>query len=337
MSEKEEKEEKYDIILIGTEVENVDFSGSRTFHLKNIINKYLPNIKTGVYDILKKDEDRIKLNANNFIFLPWVESIDLNWSDFFMNIEGLGKKVLYTDDFYWYQSHKEKLLADGFNLENLFDIIAFSSRENSGWWNSRTYRYWGPAIYNDFYKTLDFEKILKDKNKDEKIIFVDSPWDLETSQEPYNAIRVLDECIPKLKTKYPNVKIISQDCDKKWVDENLSKRLDFNEMVKYYIKSDIYIISHKETSGLGQFDNKLCGTKIVTTKEFSNHSSLLPGEYTHELWSFDKGNKSFIDAVERCLEDYDRDEIKQLSLQAFNDKKFIDNMVKDLWEIEYKD
>jgi len=331
-----EVEEKYDIILIGTEIEHVNYLGSRTFHLKNILQKYLPEIKIGLYDVLAEDDDRIKLKANNYIFLPWIESIDLNWSNFFITMEGLGKKILYTDDFYWYQEQKERLLSDGFNLENLFDTVALSSREHSGWWNSRTYRYWGAGIYNEFYEKIDIKKILEEKDKDKKILFIDSPWSLEMSQEPYNAMRVFDECIPKLKDKYSNLKIVSQNCDKKWVDENLPERLDFNEMLKHYQAADVYVVSHKETAGLGQFDSRLCGVKNVTTKEFSNHSSLLAGEYTHELWSLEEGNQSFIDAVSKCLEDYDHEEIKQLSLQAFNDEIFFKNMVKDLWEVEYK-
>jgi len=106
---------------------------------------------------------------------------------------------------------------------------------------------------------------------------------------------------------------------------------------KYFIKSDAYIVSHREASGLAQFDSKMCGTKIVTTKEFSSHSALLSGEHTHELWSFEEGNQSFIDAVEKCLERYDKKEVQQISLQAYNDELFVKNMVNDLWEVEYKE
>ena len=242
-----------------------------------------------------------------------------------INLEGIGKKILYTDLYYFYNDKQTKLLQLGFNLENLFHIIAFASREYTGWWNDRAYRYWGPCFFNDKFKNMVPEKT------EEKYIFIDTIWDFDISLEPYNAKRIINECIPKIKENHPEIKIISQNNSENWVDINLEKSLPLDEMIKTYNKCVAYVVTHNECSGLAQFESLLCGTKIVSTRTFSNHAALLSGNYTHELWEFEKGNEDFIRAIESCIKDYDKNEVKELSLKAYNDKLFFDQMKNDLF------
>lgn len=319
----------YDVVLVGTKKKTIDYVGSRTYYLENIFKKYRPDLEIGVYEIDETDDSkRINIeNCKNIIFLPWSETINLGWCDFLLSSGG--RKILYTENYYWYQQQKDKILEQGFNLENLFNIIAFSSREFSGWWNSRQYKFWGAGFFNELFENLSVHK----KKENEKIIFIDNIWTLDSCREPYNALRILNECIPKIKKNHPEVRIIVQNFEAPWVDENLEKDLDLSQMIDYYSKSDVFIVSHIENCGLPQFEAQLCGTKIVTTKEFSNNTALLAGIYNRELWEFENGEELFIKAVEKCLEDYDHKEVKTLALQAFNDKKFLNNVLKDLWGV----
>ena len=107
-------------------------------------------------------------------------------------------------------------------------------------------------------------------------------------------------------------------------------------MIDIYSKSKVFIVSHIENLGLPQIEAQLCGTKVVTTSLFSNNTSLLPGIFTRELWDFENGEESFIQAVENCLNDYDKKEVKNLALQAFNSNIFFKNMNKNLWSIDLK-
>ena len=145
------------------------------------------------------------------------------------------------------------------------------------------------------------------------------------------AKRIINECIPKIKENHPEIKIISQNNSENWVDINLEKSLPLDEMIKTYNKCVAYVVTHNECSGLAQFESLLCGTKIVSTRTFSNHAALLSGNYTHELWEFEKGNEDFIRAIESCIKDYDKNEVKELSLKAYNDKLFFDQMKNDLF------
>jgi len=324
--------QKFDVVLIGTEKNRYDYLGSRTFHVKSVLQKNFPDLKIGVYDVYAPDGERLVPHdcAKNILFLPWCETLDPGWCDFMMNVSGLCRKILYTDNFYWFQTQKNRLLHDGFNPENIFDYIFFSSREHSGWWNEREYCYLGTCIYNDLFKDIDFES----KKRKEKTLFVDTPWTLDMAQEPFNAIRVLDECIPQIKIKYPELIVVSQNCDREWVDINLEKQIPLETMINdHYCAADAYIVSHKETCGIAQFEAKMCGTKLVTTKNFSNNSALLSGTFTQELWSFEEGNQSFVKAVENCLKDYDKEEVRFLSAQAYDDKIFADQLYKYLWNV----
>ena len=186
------KQVKYDVILIGSQKEN-SYLGSKTFYLEEMFKKYAPEINVGLYDIIAPDEERIETIAKNFIFIPWVDSLDLNWCAFFLNLESPSKKILYTDNYYWFQEQKDRILKLGFNLESLFNYVAFSSREHGGWWDSSVYRYFGLPIYTDYFKERQIPSI------EEKIIYLDYPWDLSMSSEPYNAIRIIKECFPKIK------------------------------------------------------------------------------------------------------------------------------------------
>ena len=322
-----ETKTKYDVILIGSQRES-SYLGSKTFYLEEIFKKHAPNISVGVYDIIAPDEERIKNVANNFIFIPWVDSLDLNWCAFFLDLESPSNKILYTDNYYWLQEQKNRILKLGFNLESLFNYIALSSREHGGWWDSNIYKYFGLPILTDFFKKREIPTI------EEKIIYLDTPWDLSISGEPYNAIRIIKECFPKIKKKYPNVKIISQDCDLFWVDKNLPKQLPLSEIIDYYEKAHIYVVTHSETCGYAQIESNLCGTKIVTTKEFSNQTSLLAGAKAHEFWSFEDGAESFMNAIDRAMEDYNKEEIKKLSLIAHDDKFIFENIRESLWGID---
>lgn len=315
---------KYDIIIIGTECQKYHYVGSRTFYIKRILNKYLPHLNIAIYDMCADDEDRVELSANNFIFLPWIESIDANWCSCFISLENVGKKFLYTDNFYWYEEQKKRLLQEGFNLENLFSIIAFSSRESNSWWNKRAYRYWGIGIDNEYFENLEITKNKKVK------IFVDDYWDLDICPEPYNAINTLDNCFPKIKEKYGDkIEIISQIQDRDWVDSKIDKEIDLESIIHHYNDCNAYVVSHNENCGMAQFESLLCGTKIVTNKNFSNQSSLLAGNHSHELW---ENEDEFITAIENCFE-YDKSLVKKISLESYNSERYFKNIEKDLWKI----
>ncbi len=318
---------KYDVILIGSKREN-NYLGSKTFYLEEMFKKYAPEINVGLYDNLAPDEERIETIAKNIIFVPWVDSLDLNWCSFFLNLHSPCKKILYTDNYYWYKEQQERIIKLGFNLESLFNYIAFSSRENEGWWDSNTYKYFGLPIFTDF-----FTKKEVCKNK-EKIIYLDTPWDMSISSEPYNAFRVIKECFPKIKSKYPDVKIVSQKCDFSWVDKNLPDNLSLNEITDYYNQSQVYVVSHNETCGYAQVEANLCGTKVITTKTFSNQSTLLAGEKAFSFWSFEDGNESFMSAIDEALKDYDKQKVKDLSLSVHNDKLIFENIKESLWGID---
>lgn len=314
----------YDIIIIGTIKERHNYLGSKTFYLYETLKKYLPEKKIGIYDCLEEDNKRIDLIANNYIFTPWIETLDEGWCSCLISLDGKGKKILYTDNYYWYDEQRKRILQQGFNLENLFSIVCFSTRENSNWWSNKGYKYWGMCLDNSYFKNIEIE------NKQYKNIYVDTPWDFNISSEPYNGLRILNECLPIIKQKYPDVKIISQNCNCDWVDVNLQYPLDLDEMIKIYSTCDAYVVSHNETCGFAQFESKLCGTKVITNKMFSNHSSLLTDSDTYELWSFEEGNQSFIDSVEKCLKPYDKKAIKTKSLEVYSDQLFFNQIIKDL-------
>lgn len=318
---------KYDVILIGSQREG-SYLGSKTFYLEEMFKKYAPNLNVGLYDNLAPDEERIENIAKNFIFIPWVDSLDLNWCAFFLNLPSPSKKILYTDSYYWYQEQKNRIIKLGFNLESLFNYIAFSSRENAGWWDSNIYKYFGLPIFTDFFEKREISQ------PKEKIIYLDTPWDLSVSEEPYNAIRIIKECFPKIKKKYPDVKIISQKCDFSWVDENLPEQLPLNKIIDYYEKSQIYVLSHSETCGYAQVEANLCGTKVVTTRDFSNQSALLAGEKAFSFWSFEEGIESFMNAIDEAMKDYNKIDIKNLALSAHNDKLVFENIRESLWGID---
>ena len=326
----EEQEEQCDVIIIGTNIKK-DYVGSRTFYLMEIFKIHFPELDVRIYDCYEQDVnnrlDTDKILAKNYIFLPWSETIDLNWIDFITSLK-TGYKILYTENYDWYQKQKTRVVQLGFNLENIFNIISFSTRDNkSWWWNKNQYFYWGPCLLNSF---------LKDKlklEKDEKTVFVDTPWDLQKSPEPYNALRVLDECMPVLKERH-KLKIVSQDFDRDWVDENLDPHLELEEMIEHYSKCNLFIVSHHETCGYPQLEAQLCGVKIITTKIFSSETAILGGNIARELWSFEDGNQSFIEAIERGLETYDRELLQKIALQCFSETLFAENIKRNLWGLD---
>lgn len=307
----------FDVIIVGSS-KRIDYVGARTFYLQEIFKKYAPQLNIGLYDITSDIRPDTSVGCKNIIFLPWSESIDLGWCNFLLN--STGRKILYTENYYWYQHQKNRILQLGFNLENLFDIISFATREYSGWWNNRQYSYWGVGITNSIFSDLE----IKSNNN---IIYIDTPWNLNDCIEPYNALRILNQEIPKLKDKY-GFKIKCQNFDADWVDINLDKDLDLLEMINHYNTSDLFIVSHSETCGLPQIEAQLCGTKVLTTKLFSNNSALLGGTYTHDLWDFESNSFS-----KNFSLDYEKEQVKTLSLEAFNDEKFFLNMKKNLWNI----
>jgi hypothetical protein len=310
--------EKQNVILIGSLREKENYLGVRTYYLFELLKKHLPDLKVGIYDVLAPDSERIELKADNFVFLPWVSTIDLKWCSFLLTLEELSNKILYTDDYYWYTACKNKLLKEGFNLENLFNIVAFSNRESASWWNDKQYACWGLSGPSESFS-------VQEKNNS---LYVDKLVPIDVQAEPYNARRVILESIPELKRLHPDLKIVSQNQDS-WVDVKLPASMPLEEILKYYGEAQAYVVTQHESCGLAQFDSRMMGTKIVTNKLFSKSSMLLPGGYTFEQWSFEE--KNFLKAVERALVNYDSGQVRELSKNAWDEKAFIERVKVSLF------
>ena len=320
-----------DVALVGTLSSRNDYCGARTFYLSKIFEKHMPELRVQVYDVCEQDvSKRCTIEgAKNVIFLPWSEAIDIGWIDFLSNL-GQSFKILYTEDHYWYQQQKDRVLKLGFNLENLFNVISFSTRNGNSWWrDEKQYFYWGPAIYTDFFA----DRVVDNDDEANRTVFVDPPWRSADCVEPYCATRVLNECMPELKREYPRLKIVSQDYDAPWVDENLPKQLDLDEVVGHYARADVFVVSHSETLGLPQIEAQLCGVKVVTTNIMSQDAAIIGGNDVRELWTFDGGNANFMAAMRRALKPYDKRRLASIATRCFSDKLAADNIRANLWSV----
>jgi hypothetical protein len=268
------------VMIIGKREPN-DYMGAKTQHIFNALTAH--GVNTIVHDVNSGGDPPPGVNA--CIYLGWILLLNEGWARFLKTIHT--RKYLYTDNFWWYDECRMKFMrAPGFDLEEMFDSVAFATTENSRWWPKGKFDFWGVCIDED----------LAMPRQPQNYIWVDEIWPENWSSGIYTARHVLDIAIPEVKKRF-GVGIMSQKTEAPWVDEKVADLIDNGEMLSVVAGAKAFITTHEEALGLMQFEALVCGVPVVTNPIFSKSEVFEAGDDAVFHWSWPK-RKDATDADE---------------------------------------
>lgn len=248
------------VLLLGKK-DTRDYVGAKTHYLHNAITNAGVNVV--VYDMDSSDD--VPPNISTSIYLSWIHLIDEGWFDFLKTVSG--KRVLYTDNWHWYDECRGKFLKDDLDLESIFHSTAFATAENQRWWPRGRTDFWGVCIDED----------VVTPRAEGDYIWVDEVWPEDWAKGIYTAKEVLDIVVPRIKEKY-NLKVMSQKTDYPWVDELVPGDSDIQDMHNAISGAKVFLTSHQESLGLMQFEAAVAGVPVVTNSIFSQNELYQIGE-----------------------------------------------------------
>lgn len=304
------------IVLIGKH-ECRDYCGARTLYVYNALKSI--GIQCSIYPIDIKS-DSAYFDSTHVIFLPWVQDFDKGWSEFLKVYNG--RKILYTENSYWYDECRQKLIQnENVNMDDVFTTIAYSTSENIRWWPKQNSEYWGSLVDED----LALPKC------PENYIYVDQIWPEEWSSGVFNANKLFNMVLPEVKRKF-NIEIASQKSEESWVDYKIDENIDIEKMLSTIAKSKVYLTSHEESLGLMQIESLVCGVPVLTNPMFSKEEIFKAGDNSVVKWNwhlnkdqeidFEETAKEFYSSFEKAL-DFNRLDIRKNSVELYGKQSFL--------------
>lgn len=311
------------ILLIGKKTPR-DYAGSKTLYAFNALTE--AGLNAEVYDIHGSTD--IPQGVNASIFLPWVESIDPTWAKFMKIIPG--RRILYTDNWYWYDTVCGKKLAEqDIDMDSLFHVVGFASHENARWWPKSKFQWWGALVDED----------LALPRKDEGYIWVDELWPKKWADGIYSSCDVLDIAIPKIKQRF-GLSVLSQtpkddDAPKpSWIDQCVPQNQEVEQMLSHLAGARAFFTAHNECLGLMQFEAMTCGVPVVTNPTMSMQETFMVPDAAHQ-WTWNKDDKEqdvinvevaaerMIAAFEAAMKQ-DRTKIRTEAVARYGKKAFVE-------------
>lgn len=280
------------VLLIGKSACK-DYVGSKTLYLHNALTQ--AGAQVFVYDLSGHMDP--PPDATHVVFLPWVQTFDSGWLQF-MRAHGR-KRILYTDNFYWYDECRQKLLSsEKVDMDAVFNTIALATSENVRWWPKDRFELWGTCVDED----------IAIARTPENYIYVDEVWPEAWSSGVWTGKSILDIAIPQIKDKY-GLEIVSQKShsrienriESSWVDHWIEPEIDLENMLSVLGRAKAYVTAHEESLGLMQIEAMMCATPVITTPLWSKAEILKAGPECVFQWQWPTSKKP--DGSEEIVED----------------------------------